>query len=175
MTLRPSDVVVAMQLVLSVERSYGPLSCSVGISLGESHNAVRRLVSARLASGLPVAIERENLIDFLVHGVPYAYPATIGAETWGVPTAPLPDASPFVWPSVTGKAWGRAITPLYSGASTRRGANPRLYGLLAFIDCIRIGNAAEQKWAAGLVRERLHPPTFRNRSRRARATSLDAA
>ncbi|MEO8227829.1 MAG: hypothetical protein ABI637_10365, partial [Gemmatimonadota bacterium] len=161
--LRPSDIAVALQLTLSRERSYGPLSCSVGISVGETHNAVRRLFRSRLASGLPAVIERTTLIDFLVHGVPCAYPANLGAETWGVPTAEFPDGSPFVWPSICGKVWGRAITPLYPAAPALVASNPRLYEALVLVDCIRVGDTAERQRAAAVLRECLHPPAFMRR------------
>src|SRR5665811_916202 len=59
------------------------------ISQSEVHAAVRRAVAARLMSdasttaGKPV---RSALLEFLLHGVKYAFPPEHGTLTRGVPT-----------------------------------------------------------------------------------------
>ncbi|MDP3774359.1 MAG: hypothetical protein Q8Q85_08840, partial [Gemmatimonadales bacterium] len=47
-SLRPGDVAVALELAVRPGQGLVPLATAVGISLGEAHNAVRRLRAARL-------------------------------------------------------------------------------------------------------------------------------
>jgi len=91
MILKPQDVVVLLKLVALGDRgwTFQSLAVELSISQSEVHAAVRRSVAARLmteatsASGRPV---RAALLEFLVHGVKYAFPPERGELTRGVPT-----------------------------------------------------------------------------------------
>ena len=164
--LKPGDVAVALQLMLNPERSFRPLACAVGISTGEAHHAVCRLRASRLADDLPLVIARPELLDFLLHGVPYAYPAAPGPETWGVPTAhsaqPLafefPARPPLVWPCIVRTLRGRSVTPLFPAATALVPHNPRLHQMLALVDAVRIGDPPVRDRAAAILRARLTGP-----------------
>jgi hypothetical protein len=163
LTLRPGDVAVALQLALTPELPYRELAAATGVSLGEVHNAVRRLEAARLARAGTRTAAAATLLEFLVHGVPHAFPGIVGAETRGVPTAhaapPLAarmaPADPLVWPDPHGRVRGLALTPLYAGAPSRAAENPPLYELLALVDALRVGRARERRLAQDVLRERL--------------------
>jgi len=164
--LKPGDVAVALQLTLDPERAFRPLARAVGISTGEAHHAVCRLRASRLADNLPLVIARPQLLDFLLYGVPYAYPAEPAGETWGVPTAhssrPLafefPARPPLVWPVIGETLWGRSVTPLYPAAPALVPHNPRLRQMLALVDAVRIGDAPVRDRAADILRARLTGP-----------------
>lgn len=140
----------------------------LSISQSEVHAGVRRAVAARLmtdattASGRPV---RAALIEFLVHGVKYAYPPERGQITGGVPTGyaapPLNKVivgssdPPPVWPYVDGTVRGYAFAPLYRTVPQAALRDSQLYELLALVDAIRDGRAREHNFAAKELESRL--------------------
>jgi DNA-binding Lrp family transcriptional regulator len=161
--LRPHDVVVALQLALTPGIPYRALAEAVGLSQGEVHNGVRRLVGARLVRADTRAVHPGALLEFLAAGVPYAFPASLGAVIRGVPTAhaapPLsaefPDAEPVVWPALDGTHRGAAVEPLHTAAPGIARRNPALYELLTLVDALRVGRARERHRARALLTERL--------------------
>lgn len=162
-TLRPGDIVVALQLALMPAAQFKQIAESTAISAGECHNAVRRL---RLSS-LILADERrplrDSLHDFLVHGAPYAFPPVSGPAVLGVPTAHTSPAfngiieSPdgYVWPHADGTVRGDSLVPLYAGAPSLPRRNRELYELLAIVDALRVGTTRVRKVAAELLHTRL--------------------
>lgn len=160
--LRPADVAVALELALRPEEGFVPLATAVGVSVGEAHNAVRRLHQARLLRPGKRHVVAPALADFLVHGVPYAFPGELGSLVGGVPTAhsgpPLASVfrgDPIVWPSVDATMRGESLAPLYPAAPRLAGRVPDLYELLTLVDALRVGRARERKRAAEILRERL--------------------
>lgn len=163
-TLRPHDVAVALQLVLEPDLTFPALAERVGLSLGESHNAVKRLEKARLVSGSGRRAVIPALNEFLVAGVPYAFPPDLGPETMGVPTShsapPLSERfrteDVLVWPSARGTHRGQSLVPLYPAAPDLAEKNPRLYRLLALVDALRTGRARERNEAKSILKDALH-------------------
>lgn len=161
--LKPQDVAVALQLLLTPEATYAALSAATGLSQGEVHNAVRRLRGARLVLANAQQVHHAALLEFLGSGVAYAFPAEAGAESRGVPTAHSAGAlsaefgasDPLVWPSLAGRVRGASVVPLYAAAPTTAAHNPALYELLALVDAVRLGRARERARAKQLLRERL--------------------
>jgi hypothetical protein len=110
-------------------------------------------------------VNRLSLLEFLEHGLRYAFPAALGAPERGVPTAhaakPLANEvdaeDALVWPSEHGNVLGTAIAPLYDGAPELPSRCPRLYELLTLTDALRVGRARERKLAIATLRERLPP------------------
>lgn len=162
--LKPRDVAVALQLVLEPDATYRLLADLVGVSQGEAHNAVKRLTHARLVDPDTRSVNRQGLLDFLSHGVPYAFAADAGPDTRGVPTAhsapPLADdfanAPAYVWPALNGTVRGQAVPPLYPAAPATSRENPPLYEALALVDALRVGRARERSMALAHLRTRLH-------------------
>jgi hypothetical protein len=162
-TLRPSDLVVACQLAISPSAHFTRIAESTGISVGECHNAVRRLRLSRILLAEERRPSREVLHDFLVQGAPFAFPPVLGTSTIGVSTA---HSSPvfhtvvettegFVWPHAEGEARGQSLIPLFPGAPALSAGNPALYELLTIVDALRVGTTRVRKIAAELLTERL--------------------
>jgi hypothetical protein len=161
--LRPGDVVVAVQLALEPGLQYQSLAEKLRISIGEAHNAVRRLRQGRLISNQGRRVVKPALLEFLIAGVPHAFPAALGSVTRGIPTAhaapPLseefPVTDPVVWPIADGAVRGESLVPLYPNAPLAARANPALHRLLALADALRIGRARERQRAKEHLREAL--------------------
>jgi len=162
-SLRAHDVCVALQVVLTPRFAYRDLARSVGLSLGESHNSVKRLELARLLMPHQGSVNTSALLEFLVHGVPYAFPGTLGPESQGVPTAHsgpvlgeiLPALDSIVWPSGEGRARGLSLTPLCGHAPSMLQSNPALYRWLTVVDALRIGRARDRQIARDVLHAEL--------------------
>lgn len=166
MFTKPQDVVVALKLCLEeARRSYAELGQDLGMSASEVHAAVRRLGEAHLVEPETREIRREALRNFLVHGVPHAYPASPKEVTRGMPTAwaaPVlsdklnaSEQIPPVWPDPDGRVQGASVQPLYHSVPGAARRDPALYDLLALVDALRIGRARERSLAEKEINHRL--------------------
>lgn len=169
LTLKPQDLVVLLKLVSLGDKStpYGELAESLGMSSSEVHASVGRTKTARLVTienDRPVIV-RTAFKEFLLHGAKYAFPATLGSPTRGVPTAyaapPLaskisqPNELPPVWPDPKGEQRGISFYPLYPTAPAAAKHDRLLYELLALFDALRGGAARERQIASQLLSERV--------------------
>ena len=170
MDLKPQDLLVLLKVAANPPQrwTYAALGEALSMSASETHACVKRAV----ASGLAVATSRTewspvrpNLLEFMLHGVRYIWPATPGPVKRGVPTAfgvePLagqlnaaPGEAP-VWAHPEGKAKGPTLPPLYRTAPQAALADPALHRLLALLDALRIGRARERSLAAALMKAEL--------------------
>jgi hypothetical protein len=160
--LRPQDIGALLKLALWAEErwTYAKLADELFLSASEAHSAVTRLRQARLLhDGRPL---HAATMEFLVHGVRYAFAAQLGPMTRGIPTAhaapPLREAlvvegPPPVWPSPKGRVRGQGVLPLYKKAPHAAMADDDFYGALALVDALRIGGARERKLAAGVLED----------------------
>ena len=166
MITKPQDVIVALRLAMGgAELSYADLGRKLGMSASEVHAAVRRLKDARLLDPETKRVRVEAFRNFLVHGVPYAFPASPKQLTRGMPTAwaapalankiNSSDQMPPVWPDPDGLVQGSAIKPLYASVPDAARRDPELYGLLALVDALRIRRARERSLAEKEIGERL--------------------
>jgi len=163
MYLKPQDLYVALYLCLEDSLSYAEMAARLGLSASETHACVNRLSDARLT--VDRKIKRGLLLQFLIHGAPYAFAVKEGEITRGVPTAwgsPVlekhfmkSDELPPVWPSPNGKVKGTSIAPLYSSVPDTAQENDNLYALLALTDALRIGKARDKKIAEKMLKERI--------------------
>ena len=132
----------------------------------EVHAAVQRLIAARLVKKHtgPIPPIMAALRAFVISGAPYAHPPVHGEATIGFPTShavrPLSeqiqtsvDLSP-IWPHPEGITRGQGLLPLYEQLPLAAVDDPKLYGLLALFDALRIGQA-ELELAKKLLEERL--------------------
>jgi hypothetical protein len=176
MPLRPQDVVVILKLVANRDGSnkwtYADLSKDLFMSASQVFRSVDRAESARLLSAPtvpppPGSSEEQprvwlwpnnnNLKEFLIHGVKYAFPVERGGPTRGIPTAeaappldqhfPRDFPLPPVWPHPAGPFRGIAFSPLYKNVPQAALRDPKLYELLALVDAIREGRAREREIA----------------------------
>lgn len=145
------------------------LALSTGISKSQVNLAMRRCFDVGLAkrdrkSDLP-RVHTKVLLDFIVYGLKYVFPAKLGAVTRGITTSL---ASPVlegklistgdllpVWPDPLGKTKGQTVEPLFKSATYAVRRDAELYALLALVDAIRIGQPRERNLAAELLAERL--------------------
>ncbi|MDE2143397.1 MAG: hypothetical protein KGJ84_13390 [Elusimicrobia bacterium] len=165
--LKPQDVLVLLKMVASKDRSWRlvDLAQELGLSLSEVSMALERAKRARLIDSSKKRINRTSLLEFVLHGVKYAYPAEPGALCRGVPTShsapPLSkrivsnDDDQYVWPSGEGTVRGQAIEPLYSSVPLAVGKDPELHELLALVDALRVGRARERQIAGEELTRRL--------------------
>ena len=101
---------------------------------------------------------RTALLEFLIHGLRYVFPARPGPLERGLPTSyaapPLNEKMRFdkrlapVMPLEGGPASGPSIAPLYRCAPRAASSDERLYPLLALVDALRTGRARERALAA---------------------------
>ena len=156
MHLKPQDLVAALQLAVGPSLTYPQLAVALSLSLSEAHGAVKRAQAA----GLLLSDRQPNrpaILEFVVHGVRYAFPPVRGGMTRGMPTAhaapPLAelivqDNDPVpVWPDPQGEARGASFKPLYRGAPKAARADGKLYQCLSLIDALRGGRARERNLA----------------------------
>jgi hypothetical protein len=171
------------------------LGIELGLSSSEVHAAIRRARASGLlhdaystidtrhpkqktASGKTAvtsrirtrAVRQERInvtgvIEFLVHGLKYAFPPHRGAMTRGIATsyaaAPLKrfiarGKEPIpVWPFAEGSERGVELEPLYRTVPFAASRDSALYELLAIADALREGRARERKIAEEQLRKRL--------------------
>jgi hypothetical protein len=141
--LKPQDIAVALQVLLTPGATYAALAMATGLSQGGVHHAVRRLRGARLVLADALQVHRAALLAFLGSGVAYAFPAEAGADSRSVPAAhsagelaaEFVASKPLVWPSIAGDVRGASVVPLYAAAPTTATRNPKLYRLLVHRRC----------------------------------------
>lgn len=169
--LKPQDLLLLLKLAVSPDagQTLATLGESLGLSIGETHRALQRAGRSRLCDVDTRTPRRTQLLEFLLHGAPYVYPAHRGARTRGVPTsvaaAPLDaefsphgssDATP-VWPDADGPDVGYGLPPIYPSAPVAARSDARLYEVLALFDALRDGRARERNRAAELLTDRIAP------------------
>lgn len=173
MELKPQDLLVLLKVVAHPPKrwTYAALGEALAMSASETHASVKRAV----ASGLAVAPSRgewspvrPHLLEFVLHGARYVWPATPGPVKRGVPTAfgAEPLASQLavaageapVWAHPQGQSKGPTLSPLYRTAPQAALADPALHRLLALLDALRTGRARERTLAAKLMEAELKRP-----------------
>jgi hypothetical protein len=143
------------------------MGTDLSISSSEVHGALKRLALARLVSNdadghRPLL---DAVLEFLIHGLKYAFPARRGELTRGVPTShaapPLNQHlaqggdPPPVWAYPQGSQRGVSLEPLYKTVPAAALRDERLYELLALIDALRDGRARERNLAEKELTARL--------------------
>jgi len=165
--LRGQDIAVILKIVSQEDDrlSFATLAVELSMSPSEVHQAVKRStkcglmnVDASVRGSHLKTVNRQALLEFLVHGLKYVFPAELGPETRGVPTClhapglrsllsgqgnPTP-----VWPWPQGTVRGYELKPLYRSVPAAALADPNLHKLLALADAIRAGRARERAIAA---------------------------
>lgn len=170
MDLKPQDLLVLLKVAAHPPQrwTYAALGEALAMSASETHASVKRAVAAGLAVA-PSSGEwspvRPNLLEFLLHGARYVWPATPGPVKRGVPTAfgAEPLASQLavaageapVWAHPQGQVKGPTLSPLYRTAPQAALADPALHRLLALLDALRTGRARERALAAKLMEAEL--------------------
>lgn len=172
--MKPQDIVIALKLISKSAKSeiwtQHEIAVELCMSPSEINAGLKRLQESGLL--LPVTsllqihhpkINKTLLLEFLLHGIRYVFPAKPGVLTRGIVTSyaapafknkiaigndPIP-----VWPYAEGNARGLAITPLYKSVPSSIALYPEqpFYDMLTLVDAIRCGMARERKIAADLL------------------------
>jgi hypothetical protein len=166
MNLKPQDIVVCLKIHLSnAYLSTQNLSQALFISVGEIHGAIKRAEISRLIiyeSRLKM-VEQAALIEFIIHGLKYAFPASTGSVVRGTLTGiaavqeierqfEATEALPYVWPHPEGRNTGIGLAPLFPSVPKAAARDAKLYKALALVDAIREGAARERELAVQEIR-----------------------
>lgn len=174
--MRPQDLVVLLKIlayhtssfkigksVVKVIPNYTQnkkIAVALKISEAEVSESLRRSTYAELLDDpKQKRVNKKALLDFLVYGVKYVFPAHPGSLVRGVPTAhsapPLNDMivsdESYVWEDAGGSVRGQMIEPLFPTVPEVASHDSQLYELLALTDAIRTGSAR----TVGLASEEL--------------------
>jgi hypothetical protein len=162
LSLRPFDVAVALRLTLVPEDRYEPLAMALATSTSAVHRAVARLQQAGLCLPGSRTVVHSALLEFLEHGVRFAFPAMHGQERVGMPTAGAhpelgnalqadDELRPLVWPMEGGAARGESLVPLFTGVTRVAARDARMHLLLALVDVLRAGSPGQRRAAMGYL------------------------
>lgn len=174
--LKPQDVVVSLKLLTlhpGEIPTYPRVAEALGMSISEVHAAVRRasrcglLVTEapRLSTLSELRPSLPALEEFLCCGLRYVFPADLGHDAIGLPTAadapPLAGrfstsgALPMVWPFSGGKTRGITLEPLYQSVPEAASRDRALYEWLALTDALRLGQGRVVSAAKDTVHRRI--------------------
>lgn len=165
--LKPQDILILLKVVTMKGRqwTYASLASELFMSASEVHAAIKRASTARLWDTHTKFPFRRPLVEFIVHGLKYAFPPNHGGIVRGMPTAcdapPLnrviapPEEFPLVWPDPEGTVRGCELLPLYRSVTKAAAVDPELYELLTLVDAVRVGKARERKIAVEELKNRM--------------------
>ena len=168
--LKGQDIVVLAAIMdgRRQDESYAELAERTCLSVSEAHAAIKRLREASLV-GEGRRIVKHNVLEFLVHGLRYAFPfRQSGGMAKGMPTsyaAPVAEGMFAVagicpvWRSQSGDTYGQAFDPLYTTVPNAAAKDRKLYDHLAVIDMLRGGRLRERRFAEEKLREILQVHT----------------
>jgi DNA-binding Lrp family transcriptional regulator len=171
--LRPLDIVVLLKLALKDGRPpYLQLANELHLYPSEVYNSIKRARASHLIQRLELEdrLNRSALLEFLLHGVRYAFPVEKGTLTRGVPTGyaapPLLESiaansePPPVWPYEDGPVRGYSFAPLHKNVPQAALEDSKFYELLALVDALRDGRARERELAGRELKKRLEESTY---------------
>lgn len=145
------------------------LEKTTGISKTQISDSIKRCMDIGLAKkdrkyGV-LRANKKSLLEFIIYGVKFVFPARMGELTRGVATsfsAPVLNEKLFssgelipVWPDETAKSKGLKVTPLFHSVPYAVRQDGHLYAMLALVDAIRLGNQREAGLAANMLEKML--------------------
>jgi hypothetical protein len=167
--LKAQDLIVALKLAVSsasTRLTYADLSLKLGLPASALHASVQMLKQARLITGSfrdGINVQRRSLLELIIYGVPYFFPAMIGGPSRGMQTGLVPldtdklfiDEEAYVWPTPHGTVRGRSLQPLHPCALMACAQDAKLYKLLMCIDVLRTEGAREREFASKILQQLL--------------------
>lgn len=145
------------------------LSGALGVSKTEVNASIRRSFNVGMAiksrqSDIP-KVNKKALLEFVVHGLKYVFPAKPAEIVRGIPTAfsaPMLEGRLLsmgdyiqVWPYAEGDKKGQSVQPLFKSVPEAALNDVQLYAYLALVDAIRLGNPREANLAEEIFEDRL--------------------
>lgn len=161
--MRPQDVAILLKIVAAKNEytQLAKLSNSLFISLSEISESLNRSQIAGLLDQDKKRINRNNLFEFLEHGVRYVFPQKPAGMVRGIVTAhshpfmkkSITSETNYVWPDIKGETIGLQIEPFYPKQVEAVKEDPLFHKLLALVDVIRVGKVREIKLAVGELKK----------------------
>ena len=165
--LRPQDILVVSKLSVlgSIPWTQMEIAKNLGLSQTEIAFSLDRLRFHHLLGSdkrkpLPGA-----LLEFLVHGLKYVFPAEVGGLARGMPTAgaakPLskklrvPNDQVLVWPDEGGTVRGQSLKPIYETVPKAVKNDSALYEFMALLDALRVGGVRQRELSTGFLTEKI--------------------
>lgn len=163
MYLKSQELLVLLKVAAHPTRrfTFATLAAELSMSAAEVHGSVRRATAAGLVSRRgrgdwkPV---RSALLEFVLHGARYAFPAEIGPRERGIPMVRGAEsllglsqgqsADVLVWAHPQGAVLGPTVSPIYRTAPQAALADPALHHLLALLDAQRVGMVLDHRLSA---------------------------
>lgn len=155
--MRPQDLVILLKICTLDQANWqlAVLASSLHISISEVSESLHRSQFGGLIDGTKKRVNRQNLYEFLCHGLRFVYPVQPGGLVRGIPTA---HSHPFlkekfvssvfyVWPDPQSDFMGYQIDPLYSKQVEAVKGDSDLFLLLALTDVLRTGKVREVQFA----------------------------
>ena len=167
--MRPQDIPILLKIIAFGDKSWqlSDLSSSLFISISEISESLNRSRIANLIDYDKKKISRQNLMEFLEHGVRYVFPQQPGSMARGIPTAHSHPSMKqvfgsemnYVWPDITGEEMGLIIEPFYPKQIYAAKVDQKFYHLLAMVDTIRVGRVREIDFAVNELKKVLNEPS----------------
>lgn len=169
--MRPQDVAILLKIVSMNTQHWqlAVLANSLRISISEISESLNRSRIAGLIDYNKKKINRQNLLEFLEHGVRYVFPQEPGSMVRGIPTAHSHSIMKkiflseidYVWPDNKGSTMGLKIEPFYPKQVEAVKEDELYYKLLSLVDVIRVGKVREIKYAVNELRKNiLHESSY---------------
>mgnify|MGYP002619944929 CR=1 FL=1 len=152
--MRPQDIVVLLKKCTDYGRDMNnkQLAESLHISASEISESLERSRYAGLIDHKKKKVNIAALVEFLVYGLKYVYPAipkgivrgmATGASAYPLNNILNKSEEKFVWKYKDGKDRGQEITPLYTTVPLAAEEDKQLYELLSLTDALRTGSIRE--------------------------------
>ena len=137
---RDLSVLLAVAARGRAEWSAAELARELGVPALDVSLGLERARRVGLMDAEKRRVLKEPLLEFLVHGLRYVFPAEVGARCRGFATAQL--AGRYVWPAREGDSSGRALPPLDAAAARAADGNSASFSVLwTFCASVTSGNA----------------------------------
>jgi len=166
MNLKPQDTLLALKYWSlkqdSQESSVRGIAESIGISASEVSKGTKRLTASHLVVERHGSVFSESgaLLEWLCHGIRYAYPQESTGYGRGMPTSwncpvlvseIVPPNPPLVWPVPRGNTEGALIKPIHESIPLATSRDENLYRAWSLIEAIRGGKPRELAIARKLL------------------------
>lgn len=163
--LKPQDIVILLKIIALGNQSWyhHTIAEELGMSQSEVSQSLNRSKYAGLIDDARKKVNKLAFVEFLLHGITYAFPQKPGSIVRGVLTAhsaePLnkviQSTEKYVWPYAKGIDRGQAIEPLYKTIVEASLKDRDLYELLTLVDALRVGRVREKELAKKELEKRI--------------------
>ncbi len=164
--MKPQDIVILLKLMLLEKEDwkYATLADDLKMSTSTVFAALNRAELSGLYHKNTRTVYKDALLEFLIYGFKYVFPAIPGKVVKGIPTAhsanPLvqyinSEKDAYVWKSAYGTIRGQSIEPLYPSVPQLVQQDTPLYELLSLLDALRVGKARERNIAIEELTKRI--------------------